>query len=118
MKEQQIQISPYAVLAAVLFNVGKTEVLRIKPDDSTQEFDVTADIISIEREGDAAVCLIPMERIIQFASQVYDCKMSVDGAVMLVTFEKRAQTSGLVTATGQEIVPQSSKIQELIGRLK
>ena len=116
--QEQLNITPYAILAAVLFYSGKTEVLKVKPDDTSQEVEVTANIISIESDNDACVCMIPMDKVIKFAMQVFDCKVQIDGAVMLITFEKRAATSGLVTATGQQILPKSEKIQELISRLK
>ncbi len=118
MNTPQLQITPHAILAAVLFYGRKQETLKVVPDDSTQEVEVVTDCVNIESDGDALVALIGMDKILEFATQVYDFRAQIDGPVMLISFEKRAETSGLVSAGGQAIVPQSSKIQELIGRLK
>jgi hypothetical protein len=115
----QVQITPYAILAAVLFNINKPEEVEIPADDGGEPIKVMAESIAIESEGDALVCVIPIEKVLHFAQTVYDCKVRIDNAngAMFVTFEQKKDGGGLVAANGQPIATQSFAINKLMERL-
>lgn len=115
-----VQITPYAILAAILFNLDKTEQAKVKADDSGEDVTIDAPVVSVECEGDALVCAIPTDKVAHFAETVYDCKIMSKSGHMLISFERRKDGGGiaLVAANGKPIAPQNSAaINKLLERM-
>lgn len=53
---QQLNISPMAILAAVLANADETRKVRIKPEDASPVQEVEIPVVRLEKRGDAIVC--------------------------------------------------------------
>lgn len=113
-----VQIKTQAILAAILFNLGKTEKVKITPDDgSGKEIEVESAIVGLESKDDALVCVIPMDRVYHFATTPYEAVTMVQGDMVIVTFEKQKPASRILTATGRPVAHQSDTIKELLARL-
>lgn len=112
------QISPFAILAGILFNINKAEKITVQPDDSSEPVEIMTRCVGLESDGDALVCILPVEKVMHFAENVYDCNVKIDAGHMLVCFEKRQNTPTIYTADGAPVRRESTKIAELIERFK
>ena len=118
-KQQQVQITPVAILAAILFNLNKTETIKVPVDDSVEEVEVQAPCVGIEQTDEAIVCIIPMDKIIHFAINSYDFQFRVEQGIAVVSFEKHVFTGAdLYAANGSKVAKQSEVIKELLEKLK
>lgn len=117
--QPSMQLSPFAMLAAVLFNLNKTTTIKVKPDDSQEEVDVQARIVGIQVDGDdAAICVMPLESVIHFMQFPYDVKVKVDNGHVLISFEKQSDAPTILTQDGNKIALESDKIDKLLERMR
>ena len=116
--EQQIQITPYAILAAILFNLDKTETVKVKPDDQQDEIEVLSDCVGLVVQDEALVCMIRMDKIMHFATSTYNFQFKVEDGHAIISFDKASPAPTLVAANGQAIIHESPLIKELTERLK
>lgn len=107
-----------AILAAILFNINEHEVIKVKPDDASPEVDMVTSCVGIEKDGEALVCVIPVEKVAKFACLPYKVSTKIDNGHLLICFEKMEQTSGIVTSTGQPVNVESAVIHNLIRKLQ
>lgn len=115
---KQIEITPYAILAAVLFNVNKTEKIKVKPDDGDEEVDVEVRSIGLETEKDALVCIMPMEKLMHYATVPYDYKVRVRDGHAIVSFEKRNEVKAHIYGTnGKVLQSESPAVKRLLDRM-
>jgi hypothetical protein len=115
----QVQIRTEALLAAILFNVDKTEEVEIRQDDSAESRKVACHIVGIETEGDACVCVVPLEKVLHFAQTTYDFRVRIDNkaGMAVIELERRKDGGGILTATGKPVVTQSPAIRRCMERL-
>lgn len=106
-----------AILAAILFNINKRELIKIKPDDTSPEVEMLTQCVGIEQEEDALVCIIPIEKVAKFACIPYKVATKVESGHLILSFEKIEATSGIVTLTGQPVNVESAVIHNLIRKL-
>ena len=117
-KPEERTLRVEAILAAILFNINKTELVKVKPDDASPEVEILSQCVGIEQEEDALVCVIPMEKIAKFACIPYRFQFKVDEGHAIISFEKLDNTSSLVNPAGQQIATESAAIHNLIKRLQ
>lgn len=116
---QQAAVKVEAILAAILFNINKTETIKVQPDDASPPVDMLTQCVGIEQEGDALVCVIPMEKVAKFACIPYKVSTKVDNGHLLICFEKvEPNTVNLLTSTGSPINVESAAIHNLIRKLQ
>lgn len=118
MQQQQMNINPLSILAAILFNYNKSEIIKIKPDDASPEVEVEALCLSIEQEGEAIVCAIAADKVLKYNMTPYDFKMRGDKGYFVISFEKQTPAPVLLTATGQKMQSESDVVQKLIERMR
>lgn len=117
-EKQTLNISPWAILAAVLFHARSTVPVMVKPDDASPEVEIQASLIGIEQTEDALVCMLPLELVTHFASQMYDAQFIVNGNTAILSFEKHIYTGAdLYSANGTKVPKKSDVIQGLIEKL-
>lgn len=116
MEQQGLRIE--ALLAAILFNINKAELVKIKPDDASPEVEVLSQCVGIEQEEDALVCVIPLEKVAKYATIPYTFQVKPDSGHLVIMIEKARPLSGLVTSTGQKIGTESAVIHNLIRKLQ
>lgn len=115
---KQIEITPYAILAAVLFNINKTEKAKVKPDDSEDEIEIDVRTVGVETEKDASVCIMPMEKIMHYATIPYDYKVRVQDGHLIVSFERRNEIKAhIYGANGKQVSTESPAIKRLLDRM-
>lgn len=113
-----VQLTPYAILAAILFNLNKQEPVSVVPDDgSADPVEVLSDVIGIEAEGDAIVCVIPADKVMHFANHTYDCQVLGKDGHLFVTFERRKDGGGLLTADGKRAISAGAVVPRLMKRI-
>lgn len=115
---QPVEINPLALLAAVLFNAGKTEKIKVKPDDGGEEIEVDSACIGIEEEGDALVCILTVDKLMHFMQTAYDFKFRINNGMAILSFEKQEAAPTLLNANGQKIATESEVVQKLMERLR
>lgn len=113
-KPAMLNINPLAVLAAVIFNIGKTEEIDIKCDDSEEPKKMLTKIVGTATEEEAAVCVLPMAKIVKYAATPYTFKFRVDGNTAVISFEKADITSQILAPNGKQISTESEKITKLL----
>lgn len=123
---QNLQISPVALLAAVLYHCTDTVKAMVKPDDSDTEIEIDVPLISVQKEADTVVCMIPMSKIMHFATHVYDMQFNVakpkddltdDNAMAVVAFSPH-KGSLLVNGAGSPISTGNNAIDALMKKIE
>lgn len=117
-KPATININPLAVLAAVVFNIGKTDEIEIKCDDSERPKKMLVKPLATATEEEAAVCILPMEKIIKYAATPYTFKFRVEGDTAIVSFEKASITTQILAPNGKQISTESEVISKLLQQLQ
>lgn len=51
MQQHNLQLNPLAIIAALLFNFGEIDKVKVKADDQEEEIEVNLAAVSIEKEG-------------------------------------------------------------------
>lgn len=116
--KSDIGISPLAILAAVLFNYGKAEKVKVKMDDSEDEKDILVESIGVESDGEAAVCCIPLEKVMKYATQNYNFKFKVADGEIRLSCEKQYNRTPIYAANGQAVERESPVIEKLFEKFK
>ena len=106
-----------AILAAILFNINKSEKIKVKPDDAADEIELETTPVAIAREGDSVVCVFPMERVVKYATQPHDIKIMFQDGHVIVAVEPHVNRPTLYTANGQPKHELSPKICERITKI-
>lgn len=126
-KVANIQISPLAILAAVLFNADSYEKVKTKADDSDVEIEVEVPTVQIEREPNGIACCIPLNKILHYVKNNYEMQFKVvapEGAldnndsIAVIIFEKAAKHSVLLGANGQAVRSESPMFSRIMDRVK
>lgn len=112
------EISPYALLAAVLFGATETMTIPRKADDSDEIINEEVPVVNVDREEDALVCVMPLERVLHFATTVYDFRFAAQNGVATITIERRHEAPRLYKANGQKAVVMSPQIERILERMK
>ena len=125
--QQGVNVSPLAIMAALVFHTGEEENAKIQPDDGAEAIKTRVPVIELLRDvnGEVGACVIPMRKIMTFIQNVYDVQFAMirreNGGVgddcMLVTFEKRSNTATILGPSGNGIIRSDSKRAELLKRL-
>lgn len=120
MNDQQKQhdISPIALLAAVLFGATETMTIPRKVDDSDEIVEEEIPVLNVEREENALVCVLPLERVLHFATTIYDFRFAAANGVATITIERRAEHPRLYQPNGQRAVVMSPQIERILERMK
>lgn len=113
-----ININPLAVLAAVVFNIGKVEEVPIKCDDSAEPKKMLAKVLATASEEETGVCVLPMAKIVKYAATPYTFKFRVEGDTAIISFEKADITSQILAPNGKQISRESEKVSELLKQLQ
>lgn len=116
--QQQIQITPYAILAAILFNLDKTETVKVKADDQAEDIEVLSNCVGLAVQDDALVCMLRMDKIMHFATSTYNFQFKIEDGHAVISFEKATPAPTLLAANGAPIAQESPLIKELTERLK
>lgn len=103
------QINPFAILAAVIFNLDKSERVKIKADDSAEEIEIDLKIVGAAQEEDAALVCIPIEKVAQFQKTPHDVTMHLENGHLIVMFKKAGFASALLNMDGKKIAPQNDQ---------
>lgn len=115
--QQQFQINPFAILAAVLFHINDIEPIMLKMDDSEEEKEVQANVVAIEKEDNAVLCILPMEKILKYAQAPYDFKFDVRNGHGILFFEKQYNKTPIYSHNGQQVTSKSIAFQRLLEKL-
>lgn len=118
LQKPTLNINPLAVLAAVVFNIGKIEEVEIKCDDSETPKKMLSKIIATATEDEAAVCVLPMDRIVKYAATPYTFKFRVEGDTAVISFEKASITTQILAPNGKQISTESEKVIKLLQQLQ
>lgn len=89
IEQQKVEISPYAILAAALFNLDRTRMVKVKADDTGEESEIEVNRVGIEKEGNALIMAMHLGDVLHFAHTPYDVKTIINGEHIVMTFEKR-----------------------------
>lgn len=129
MNEQQVQITTTAMLAALLFNAHKKQVVTIKPDDASPEVRQEVPMIGIElqKNGDAVICTVPLKEIMHFALVPYEMQFQVirpkedtndKRSVAVIVFEKQQVKAAILATNGKPIQRESEVMKSALERIK
>lgn len=119
MQQHNIQLNPLAIIAGLLFNFGEVDKVMVKPDDQDEKIEVNLAAVSIEKEGDSLMAIIPLERVMQFNTTPYNFNMKIDNGLLTLTLDKAETTLSLLTANGTPQNPQpSANLRKLMERMK
>lgn len=106
-RQPSVEINPYAVLAAVLFNINKTELVKVKPDDASPEVEMEVRSVGVETEDDACICVIPIEKILHYMQHPHSFRLRVEDGHAILSFEKQSEIKqALFAANGQKLISQ------------
>lgn len=114
-----VEINPYAVLAAILFNINKTENVQVQADDSSEPIEMEVRSVGVEAEGDACVCIIPIEKVLHYMQVPHSFRLKIEDGHAIISFEKQSEIKqALYAANGQKLISQedSPAIKNLIAR--
>lgn len=113
------QVSPYALMAAILFHVGSTEKICAKDAETGEDIEAEVCPVGIEREKGALVCVVDVEKIIHFCTNHYDYKLRYENGHAVISFEKRSpERTVLLDASGKQAdLGHSKTIQALLDRM-
>lgn len=114
-----VNISPFAILAAILFHVNESEEMTVVPDDSTESQQMSVEVVSIAKEKDAVVCVIPLKKIIKYAQIPYNFQLRSENGQAIISFEKQDSpaVTTLVAPNGQPIANKSDTVLKLLEKL-
>lgn len=114
-----VNISPFAILAAILFNINESEDMTVTPDDSTESQQMAVEIVSIAKEKDAVVCVLPLSKIIKYAQTPYTFQLRSENGQAIISFEKQDSpvVTTLVAPDGQPIGNKSDTVVKLLEKL-
>lgn len=108
-----VNISPTTLLAAVLYNLGKTVKMKVKLDDTGEEKEVETPVVQLSGEEDTIMCVIPLTSVVHFATNVYQMHYNTvksptsDDLFAVVGFEKQEKAPVLVGMNGKAIGTKS-----------
>lgn len=115
----QIEINPMAILAAVLFNLGKTETVKVKPDDSPIEMQTVRQVVGIESQDDSLVCKLAMDKIMYYmVENPTEIKVKIHEGYLTLMFEKATPAARILNTNGQVIGGESEVLKQLEERLR
>lgn len=117
MTQKQGEIKLEAVLSAILFYLGTTEKIKVKPDDASPEIEIEVTPVGIMKEDEALVCVIPVEKVFKYASIPYEFKVIAKDGHLIIAIEKQYNKTALYTANGQRAVTSSPTIDRLLTKL-
>lgn len=123
----QVNISPLAMLAAVLFHADTFEKIKVKPDDSTEVEEVEIPTIQIQKEEEGVACEMPLKRLIHFATTTYNMNFRVlrsgndltdENAAAIITFEKATTAAKILNLNGKAIATESKVLNKVMDKFK
>lgn len=125
---ENVNISPLAIMAALVFHTGEEETIKVQPDAAEEPIKTRVPVITLTRDfnGEIAGCIIPLKKIMKYVQNIYDVQYSVrqnkdnpapGNEAMLITFEKRSTTATILGPTGNGVIRSDSKREELLKRL-
>lgn len=126
-KAQNVNISPLAMLAAVLFHADTFEKIKVKADDSGEVQDIEVPTVQIQKEDEGVACVIPLKRILHFALHTYNMNFRVirpegelteDNSAAVITFEKATVAARILNANGKAIATESKILNKTMERFK
>lgn len=124
---QRIEITPAAMLAAVLFNAHKKQTVTIKPDDSSPEVEADVPMVNIEVGDGSVVCTLPFKQLVHFATTPYEMQMRIakpkdntddKRALAVIVFEKNEVGSAILATNGKPIQRELSAMKAALERIK
>lgn len=130
LKQMDVQITPYAILAAVLKYAGAVVPTRFKLNDTDEERIVDVPVVQIEQEADSFVCGIPLKCVFPFATSKWHVHVEIigsdkpiaaateDNRFLVVQFQKDANDVKLLSPNGQQIVTGNPAMDKLMARFK
>lgn len=120
MQQPPMQINPIAIIAAIVYNMHKTEQLEVEDFDGSGKELIDIPVITIEQEGDSCICVMPMTLLEHFQSVPHDVAFGVQEGNLLIRFSKAQANITLLAANGQKVVSpsQAEEINKLMERVK